>query len=150
MLNRFRAYLKGTRQISERTIINYLVVIRSFFSQAIKDNILEQKIFPFGNDKIRIMFPESIKISLSIEEVKEMEDAELPKGSSLDHARNIWLLSFYFVGMRSSDLLRWKWSYINKDRLIYKMGKNKKAGSLKIPLKASRILSNYNSKTEKK
>jgi site-specific recombinase XerD len=143
LLNRFRAYLKGTREISERTIINHMVVIRSVFNQAIKDNIVEQKFYPFGKDKIRIKFPDSIKISLSIEEVKKMEEAKLPKGSSLDHARNLWLLSFYFAGMRISDLLRLKWSDISKERLTYKMGKNEKAGSLKISKKASKILEEY-------
>ena len=147
LLNRFRAYLKGTRQISERTIINHFVVIRSIFSQAIKDNIVEQKYYPFGKDKIRIKFPDSIKISLSIEEVKKLEDAELLNGSSLDHARNLWLLSFYFAGMRVSDLLRLKWSDINKDRLTYKMGKNEKAGSFKISEKATKILSQYKTKS---
>lgn len=146
LLNRFRAYLKGTREISERTIINHLVVIRSIFSQAIKDNIVEQKFYPFGKDKIRIKFPDSIKVSLSIEEVKKMEEVELLKGSSLDHARNLWLLSFYFAGMRISDLLRLKWSDISKDRLTYKMGKNEKAGSLKISEKAIKILSQYKTK----
>lgn len=146
LLNRFRAYLKGTREISERTIINHLVVIRSIFNQAIKDNIIEQKFYPFGKDKIRIKFPDSIKISLSIEEVKKLENAELEKGSSLDHARNLWLLSFYFAGMRVSDLLRLKWSDISKDRLAYKMGKNEKTGSLKISEKATSILSGYKSK----
>jgi len=146
LLNRFRAYLKGSRKISERTIINHFVVIRSIFSQAIKDNIVDQKFYPFGKDKIRIRFPDSIKICLSIEEVKKMEDAELPKGLSLDHARNLWLLSFYFAGMRISDLLRLKWSDISKDRLSYKMGKNEKAGSLKISEKAIKILSEYKNK----
>lgn len=150
LLNRFRSYLKGTRQISERTIINHFVVIRSIFSQAIKDNIVDQKFYPFGKDKIRIKFPDSIKISLSIDEVKKMEEAELIKGTSLDHARNLWLLSFYFAGMRVSDLLRLKWVDISKDRLTYKMGKNEKAGSLKIPDKANKILSEYKSKSNGK
>jgi integrase/recombinase XerD len=149
LLKRFQAYLKGTRQITERTIVNHLVVIRSIFSLAMNDNIVDQKYYPFGKNKIQIKFPDSIKISLSIEEVKKLEDAVLPKGSSLDHARNLWLLSFYFAGMRISDLLRLKWSDINKDRLIYKMGKNEKVGSMKIPEKASLILSFYKSKPNK-
>lgn len=60
-----------------------------------------------------------------------MEEAVLSKGSSLDHARNLWLLSFYFAGMRISDLLRLKWSDIKKERLNYKMGKTKKPVLLK-------------------
>lgn len=149
LLNRFKAYLKGTRQITERTVVNHLVVIRSIFSQAINDNIIDQKYYPFGKNKIQIKFPDSIKISLSTEEVKKLEEVELTKGSSLDHARNLWLLSFYFAGMRISDLLRLKWSDINIDRLIYKMGKNEKAGSLKIPDKAVKILSGYKSRDSK-
>lgn len=148
VLNRFRAYLKGTRKITERTIVNHLVVIRTIFSQAMNDNIVDQKYYPFGKNKIKIKFPDSIKISLSIEEVKKLEEAELLNDSSLDHARNLWLLSFYFAGMRISDLLRLKWSDIGKDRLNYKMGKNEKVGSLKIPEKALRILSNYTSKVK--
>lgn len=145
MLKRFQAYLKGTRQITERTVVNHLVVIRSIFSLAMNDNIIDQKYYPFGKNKIQIRFPDSIKISLSIEEVKRLEEIILPKGSSLEHARNLWLLSFYFAGMRISDLLRLKWSDIDKNRLVYKMGKNEKAGSLKIPDKAVKILSKYKS-----
>ncbi|MBK6545763.1 MAG: site-specific integrase [Saprospiraceae bacterium] len=148
LLNRFRAFLKGTRKITERTIVNHLVVIRSIFSQAMNDNIVDLKYYPFGKNKIKIKFPDSIKISLSIDEVKKMEEAVLSKGSSLDHARNLWLLSFYFAGMRISDLLRLKWSDIKKERLNYKMGKNEKAGSFKIPEKAFRILSEYNCKNK--
>lgn len=143
LLTRFRSYLKGSRQISDRTIINHLVVIRSVFSQAIKDNLVDPKFYPFGNNKIRIKFPDSLKVSLTIEEVKKLEDLELDKGSYNNHARNVWLLSFYFAGMRVSDLLRLKWSDFYNGRLHYSMGKNAKGGSLKIPEKAFHILKEY-------
>ncbi len=143
LLNRFQAFLKGTRKISDRTIVNHLVVIRSVFSQAIKGNVTEAKYYPFGKDQIRIKFPESVKISLSIEELKRLEEAELSAGSYPDHARNLWLISFYFAGMRISDLLRLRWSDLSNERLHYAMGKNAKAGSLKIPEKAAALLENY-------
>ena len=143
LLNRFQAYLKGTRKISDRTVINHLVVIRSVFSQAIKDKIVEQKFYPFGKDKIQIKFPDSTKTSLSIEEVKKLEELQLSRESSLNHARNLWLISFYFAGMRISDIIRLKWSDFCDDRLTYSMGKNAKGGSLKIPEKAAKLLSEY-------
>jgi len=143
LLNKFKAYLKGTREITDRTIINHLVVIRTIFSQAIKDNLVESKFYPFGKDKIRIKFPESQKVSLTIDEVKKIEDAILSPESSLNHARNLWLLSFYFAGIRISDLLRLKWSDINDGRISYTMGKNAKSGSLRITEKASLILGIY-------
>lgn len=45
--------------------------------------------------------------------------------------------------MRASDLLRIRWSDFQNERLYYSMGKNDKAGSLKIPDKAREILNYY-------
>ncbi len=146
LLKRFQSYLKGTRKITERTVVNHLVVIRTIFNLAIKDNIVDIKHYPFGKGKIQIKFPDSNKISLTIEEVKQLEEVVLPKESSLNLARNLWLLSFYFAGMRVSDLLRLRWKDIDNGRLNYTMGKNAKGGSFKIPEKALNILNDYKSK----
>ena len=43
LLNRFKVELSAKRKSSERTIANYLVMIRSIFSQAIKDGVTEEK-----------------------------------------------------------------------------------------------------------
>lgn len=142
-LNRFRAFLKSTRKVGERTIINHLIVIRTIFNQAISSNIVDRKYYPFGRGKILIKFPETIKIGLSPKEVKILEEIQLEKDSYLNHCRNLWLISFYFAGMRISDTLRLKWSDFQNDRLHYSMGKNAKAGSLKTPEKALRILEQY-------
>ncbi|MBK8954995.1 MAG: phage integrase SAM-like domain-containing protein [Bacteroidia bacterium] len=149
LLNKFKAYLKGTRKISDRTIVNHLIVIRSVFSQAIKDNLIESKYYPFGKDKVQIKFPDSLKVGLSEEEVKILENTQLEKSPSLDHARNLWLVSFYFAGIRVSDILRLKWSDFPNGRLHYSMGKNSKAGSLMIPEKATLILEQYQKARDK-
>ncbi|MCC6816165.1 MAG: site-specific integrase [Saprospiraceae bacterium] len=150
LLNRFKAYLKGTRRITERTIVNHLVVIRSVFSQAIQAGIVDQKYYPFGKGKIQIKFPDSQKIGLTIEEVRILEELDLKSLEFLDHARNLWLLSFYFAGIRVSDLLRLKWADIKDSRLFYTMGKNAKAGSIKISDKAEKILKRYRDKQNNK
>lgn len=144
LLEQFKINL-ATREnpLGERSIINHLVAIRSVFSQAIKEGVTDKRYYPFGADKIRIKFPESNKIGLSIEEVQRIENADLPKGSFQHHARNLWLLSFYAAGMRASDVLRLKWSDIQQDRLHYVMGKNAKGGSLKLSDKALAILEQY-------
>ncbi|MFM2226453.1 MAG: hypothetical protein RJA07_2655 [Bacteroidota bacterium] len=143
LLQRFQLYLKSTRTITERTVVNHLVVIRSIFSQAMKANLVDRKYYPFGDGKIRIKFPDSLKIGLSSDEVKQLEELELENGSYVNHARNIWLFSFYFAGMRISDVLRLRWTDIQNDRLHYTMGKNAKGGSLKIPAKAIAIINEY-------
>ena len=142
LLERFKGYIISKRQLSERSAVNHLVMVRSVFSHAIKDNVVDPKHYPFGKGKVKIKFPESIKIGLTPEEVKSIEDVELADPVH-NHARNLWLFSFYFAGIRVSDVLRMKWSDIQDNRLHYSMGKNNKGGSLKIPDRAIKILSQY-------
>src|SRR5690606_27628002 len=141
-LKKFQAWLKGTRDISDRTIANHLVIIRSIYNQAIEANIIDRKHYPFGKGKITIKFPDSNKIGLTKEEITALEAKELLNPHQ-HHSRNLFLISFYFAGMRVSDVLRLKWSDFENDRLYYTMGKNNKADSLKVPVKALSILDQY-------
>lgn len=143
LLKRFRAYLQGVRKVKERTIINHLIVIRTVFNQAIQDGITDQKYYPFGKDKISIKFPDSIKIGLSAEDIRTIEELDYSQKPKLDHARNVWLLAFYFAGMRAADVLLLKKSDFQNNRLFYAMEKNDKGGSLKIPEKALIIINKY-------
>ncbi len=141
LLERFKASLKSNNKLSERTAVNHLVVVRSVFSQAIKEGVTDDKHYPFGKGKVKIKFPDSNKVGLNEEEVKALESVALE--GQANHARNLWLFSFYFAGMRVSDVLRLKWSDLQNDRLHYTMGKNTKGGSLKVPDKALKILEEY-------
>lgn len=138
-LQRFKAYLKTS--MSERSAVNHLVMVRSVFSMAIKDEVCDPKYYPFGKGKVKIKFPDSHKVGLIAEEIKKLEEIELEQ--DLNHVRNLWLFSYYHAGMRISDVFRLKWSDIQDGRLWYAMGKNNKGDSLKIPEKALRILDQY-------
>jgi integrase/recombinase XerD len=59
------------------------------------------------------------------------------------HARNIWLIEFYFAGMRVTDCLLLKWNDFQNGRLYYQMSKNGEHGSVKVPEKAMVILNRY-------
>jgi integrase/recombinase XerD len=148
-LTKFKAYLKGVRQVGEQTTVNYLTLIQKIFNQAIGSNIIDSKHYPFGKGKIRLKPPRSLKIGLTAEEVKLVGELELPADSYLNHARNVWLVSFYFAGMRASDVLRLKTTDFQNDRLYYAMGKNTKGDSLKIPAKAAMILAKYQNEKHK-
>ncbi|MCB9326381.1 MAG: phage integrase SAM-like domain-containing protein [Lewinellaceae bacterium] len=144
LLKKFQAYLKATRKVSDRTIVNYLIVIRTIYNLAIREGIIDRKHYPFGKGRIVIRFPQSVKLGLSMEEVNALEKINLNIEQE-NYARNVWLLSFYFAGMRVSDVLRLKWSDFKDERLYYQMGKNKKVLSLKVPEKATKILAQYES-----
>jgi site-specific recombinase XerD len=149
LLERFKGYLRSSLKLSERSAVNHLVMVRSVFSQVIKDNVIDSKYYPFGKGKIKIKFPDSVKIGLTLPEIKSLEDAKFDDASH-NHARNLWLFSFYFAGMRISDVLRTRWSDIIDNRLNYAMGKNNKTVSLKIPAKAEKILKQYEQFRESK
>ena len=141
VLKRFKAHLISKIGASERTAVNNWITVRSIFSQAIKEGACDAKYYPFGRGKLQIKFPDSKKIGLSIEEVSRIENANLDKDAN--HARNLWLISFYFAGMRVSDVLRLKWSDFQDGRLYYAMGKNRKGDSLKVSEKVLSILEQY-------
>lgn len=145
LLERFKAYLTGGIKVSERTAVNYLIIIRTLYKRAIKNGIADKLYYPFGQDKFHIKKPESLKIGLTEEEVKKLESVNLKEGAFEHHVRNLWLYSFYFAGMRVSDVLLSRWSDFKDGRIFYVMGKNKKPGSLKIPEKAQIILVQYES-----
>ncbi len=142
LLERFQSHVKNELNLSERSAVNHIVAMRSVFSFARKEGVLDEKIYPFGKGKMKIKFPESSKVGLNAEEIKRLEDVKLSNPLA-NHARNLFLFSYYFAGMRISDVLRLRWSDFQNDRLFYSMGKNQKVGSLKIPDKAAEIIKQY-------
>jgi len=141
ILERFKAYVKSQYKVSERTAVNHWVTARSLFSFAIKAGACDEKYYPFGKGRLKIKFPDTKKIGLNADEVARIETAELSEEGN--HVRNLWLISFYFAGMRVSDVLRLNWSDFQDGRLHYMMGKNNKGDSLKASPKVIAILKQY-------
>ncbi len=142
LLQRFSLFLKTVRKVSQRSVINNLIVIRTLYNRAIRLGIVDRKLYPFGVDKIRIKFPETEKIGLTMEEIQAIEVLD-SLTEQQNHARNVWLFSFYLAGMRVGDVLMIKWSDIYDGRLHYRMGKNKKLLSFKLPEKIISLLIFY-------
>jgi len=141
-LKKLMLNLKVKHSLSETSIMNILVLIRLLFNRAIKHKIVSRELYPFGTDKIRIRFPETSKVGLNILEIQRIEN--LTNLCPIEtHTRNVWLYSFNFAGMRVSDVLRTRWSDIYDNRLHYRMHKNAKLLSLKIPEKILKILDQY-------
>ena len=141
-LKRFMLHLRVNCSLSERSIVNNLVVIRTLYNRAIKMNIVDRKLYPFGSGRIQIKFPETEKIGLTIDEIKKIESLEnLPFNEN--HSRYVWLFSFYLAGIRVADVLKIRWSDIYDGRIHYRMNKNSKLLSLKLPEKVKDILAFY-------
>ncbi len=143
LLKKMKIYLRNTAGLSERSVMNVFVMVRLLYNSAISKKIVDQKFYPFGRDKIKIKYPQTIKIGLNEREIRNIENLDLEQGSAIWHTRNIFLFSFYLAGIRISDVLRMQWSDIVGDRLYYKMSKNDKADSLRLPTAVNDILAHY-------
>ena len=142
LLTQFKVYLKAQRGVGAHTIANYLDAIQSIFSQAIKEGVIDGKHFPFGKDKIQIKIPASLKVGLTKEDIAKLEGTVLPNAADSE-VRDLWLISFYFAGIRAADVLQLRWRDFRDGRLHYVMNKNGKPVSLKVPGKAQRVLERY-------
>jgi integrase len=100
---------------------------------------VDVKLYPFGKGKYQIKFPETKKIGLNSDEITVLENfKDLTRAQ--EYALCAWLLSFYFAGIRVSDVLQLKWKDFLDNRLYYRMNKNSKLVSLKVPDKVLKIL----------
>ena len=140
LLKLFENHLLEKRKVVARTVANYMITIRTIFNLAISKSVAATQHYPFGKAKYQIRFPETRKIGLTKNEVKILESIEGITPAQ-QYALNAWLISFYFAGIRVSDVLQLKWSDFFDDRLHYTMGKNKKLVSLKISDKVLKIMS---------
>jgi integrase len=157
-LQRYRIYLRQCKKprynentpeklLSDRTVTNYLISVRTIFNRAISAKLISKDIYPFGGKgNISIRLSGSSKIGLEEAEIKKIEELDLSEYSEIyHHARNIWLIEFYFAGMRVTDCLLLKWNDFQNGRLYYQMSKNGEHGSVKVPEKALAILDQYRS-----
>lgn len=139
LLIKFENYLLKNRNLAKRTVVNYMITLRTICNLAKSKSLNNVQSYPFGKGKYQIKFPETKKIGLNKDEIKNLESIE-NLTEAQQYALNVWLISFYFAGIRVGDLLMLKWKYFLDGRLHYRMGKNSKLVSLKIPEKALAIL----------
>lgn len=139
LLIKFGNFLLNERNLSKRTVVNYMITIRTIFNLAITHSSVDVKLYPFGKGKYQIKFPETKKIGLNSDEITVLENfKDLTRAQ--EYALCAWLLSFYFAGIRVSDVLQLKWKDFLDNRLYYRMNKNSKLVSLKVPDKVLKIL----------
>lgn len=142
-ISRYKTFCASYLGQQTRTITNQLIFIRTLFNTAIKENIVHPKHYPFAGEKEKIKIQSGNKIGLTRKEIEKIEDLELEQNTSIWHTKNVWLFSYYFAGVRISDVLALKWSNFVDGRLYYQMNKNEKPVSLKVPEKGLEILMQY-------
>ena len=142
-LDELSKYLFLKQGLAKRSIDNHMMLIRTLYNKAIRDHHIDYKLYPFGRGGYSIKIHRTPKFGLAQEEVKRIENLEIPFDSRLNHVRNAWLFSFYNAGIRVGDLVTMTWQDVGDNKLGYVMGKNKKWAVSQLPPKPSKILEQY-------
>jgi len=131
---------------AHNTIAKDLSVLKAVYNRGVKDKLISERNSPFYFYKIR--YTKSYRDKLSMDEIKKIEELELPINTPIWHTRNMFLFSFYGAGIRWGDIVRMTWGDIKEGRLIYTMHKTLIMKSLKLFDPNLKILDYY--KTEEK
>jgi len=98
---------------------------------------------PFdGFDAVAVLKPK-YKPKLTYQQIKEIEKLNLTRNTVIWHARNAFILSFYFCGMRFGDLAALRWENVSNGNLEYQMSKTRNNIHIEIQEGARKILNLY-------
>ncbi len=134
-LKDFIAYLK-TQELSVSSLRLYLSRLSVILNQAVKDKIIQTNPFNYlkrgkGGD----IPPEAQSkiVYLTIEELRKLNDTAFD-----DSVRHFFLFSC-FTGLRLSDLMKMKWTDVEKGTLTYRQTKQGNVKAHYLPLTAQAL-----------
>jgi len=99
------------------TVGIYLRNVRAAFNKAIKDDIIDTSLYPFGDGKYEIPTGRNIKKALTIKDVGLIAKYSAVKGSSEERYRDYWLFGYLCNGINVKDIARMKYSNIDNDTI---------------------------------
>ena len=137
-LEQFEKHLGGS--INYRSI--HLRNIRTIYNKAIRCGIAKYELYPFRSYKIRK--EQTAKRSLTVEQLADIRNMQLLPFQN--KYRDIFLLSFYLIGINLADLLHLRHDNISNGRLIYKRAKTSKIYSIKLENEALELIGKYKGK----
>ncbi len=100
MMEMYQAWL-WNRGVGQNTVSFYLRTLRTLYNKAVETGHAPAKdIFAH----VQTANVRTAKRAISVKDIRKIENLELPTGSSLDKARDLFLLSFYLRGMAFVDM----------------------------------------------
>ena len=134
-----------SKHLSKENSLNslsfYLRTIRAVYNRAIKEGLASRDAYPFANYSIRET--KTVKRAIRKSDIDSIRDIKLEKDSTLWHARNLFMFSFYNIGMNFADMALLKKSNLIDDRMVYARAKTGKNYSVKLTQPAKDILALY-------
>ncbi len=115
MMEMYQAWLFN-RGVKQNTVSFYLRTLRTLYNKAVETGQAPDKdIFAH----VQTVNVRTAKRAISVKDIRNIEKLELPIGSSLDKARDLFLFSFYLRGMAFVDMAFLKKSDLKCGLLSY-------------------------------
>ena len=100
MMEMYQAWL-WNRGVGQNTVSFYLRTLRTIYNKAVEVGHAPAKdIFA----RVQTGNVRTAKRAITVKDIRKIEQSDLPRGSSLDKARDLFLLSFYLRGMAFVDM----------------------------------------------
>lgn len=141
-IKKYDTYLRNKLKNSNNTVYSNLKIFRSLLNNAVREEIIEPHANPFPRYKLK--WEKTTKEYLTDEEIKLIEEVELPENQMIHHYRNMYIFSAYAGGLRISDILRLQWGDFNGTHINKTIQKTNQQISIFLPKKALAILEEYN------
>ena len=108
------------RGVTPNTISFYTRILRAVYNRAVEDDIIENR-NPFR--KVYTGVDKTVKRALPLPVIKKIKTLDLSLNSSLDFARDMFLMSFYLRGMSFIDMAFLKKSDLKNGYVTYRRRK---------------------------
>lgn len=128
----------------------YMRTLRALYNKAIKAGVVEKESYPFDDYKIKNGKP--VRKSLSLDGFEIFKETKLPRGSSKEEAKKLFMASFYLRGMNWMDMAYLKLSDFDKgrDRVNYVRRKTNEPFNIKVHPKLREMLDMFLSSDNRK
>ncbi|MDD3712905.1 MAG: site-specific integrase [Candidatus Izemoplasmatales bacterium] len=110
--------------------------IRAVFNAAIDDEVIDLGLYPFR--KYKIKKEKTVKRNLTIDEIRRFKDIELAGVPGL--SRDVFMLSFYLIGINLKDLSFLTKKDIKDGRVEYQRAKTGTHYSIKLEPEAKKLI----------
>ena len=135
----YETYLKN-KQLTLNTISFYMRILRAAYNHAVENGLTVQR-HPFRH--VYTGIERTNKRAVTSHVIKDIKNSRLPAGSTLDHARDMFLFSFYTRGMSFVDMAYLKKKDLHNGILTYRRKKTGQQLSIKWEKCMQNILDKY-------
>ncbi len=131
------------RGVLDTSISVVMRTLRAVFNKAIKEKKCKQDYYPFNEYKISQLDHSTKKRAIPFEDIEKII-AFIPNPNTKQQlSKDLFLFSFYNMGMNFKDMALLKWENISNNRVDYKRSKTKREFSIKMLPPVIEILDYY-------